>query len=123
MSLPMPTVHANEAFRSRNETFFVRSSMLARAERVVRIASGSSFTDRTRKVADPVRGASIGWGVIGTRALIFALTCLLVLNGVFIWWWRSGVGCVNAVIRATHPGPRPVLELLPLENDRLKQML
>ena len=43
--------------------------MLASVERTVLIASGLSLTERTRKVAELVRGASTRWEA-GTRRLI-----------------------------------------------------
>jgi hypothetical protein len=49
-ALPMPTVHANEALRSRMATFLARPSMPARVDRTVCMASGSSVTIRTQLV-------------------------------------------------------------------------
>lgn len=58
----MPTVTEKLELRSRMETFLERSSMLARAERIVLREDGEGLIVRTRKVADFVRGAWTGWG-------------------------------------------------------------
>lgn len=56
MELPMPTVQLSSALESRNPTLFTKLETLAKVERMVGIAE-VSLTDRTRKVADRVRGA------------------------------------------------------------------
>lgn len=64
---PMPTVQANEAFRSRIETFLARPLIPERTDRIVLIESGVWIAERTRKVAEQVRGASTCCDSIGTR--------------------------------------------------------
>lgn len=76
-SLPIPTVHANRELRSRMATFLVRSSILARVERTVRIADGVLVTDRTRKVADRVSGASTRCGSMEPGRVVMALVVSL----------------------------------------------
>lgn len=58
--LPIPTVQVKWASESRKATFLARLGTLASVDRTVWMASGF-VRDRTRKVAERVRGASTGW--------------------------------------------------------------
>ena len=62
MELPIPTVQVRFPHGWRMEMFFVISGTLARAERMVGRAVGEGMAERTRNVADWVRGASTGCG-------------------------------------------------------------
>lgn len=65
----MPTVQVNLASESRKATFLARLETLARVERTFAMAEGF-VTDRTRKVADRVRGAVTGWMLAVIKLLI-----------------------------------------------------
>ena len=52
----MPTVHEKLASEARKATFLARLDTLASVDRMVGMADGFA-TDKTRKVADRVRGA------------------------------------------------------------------
>ena len=54
----MPTVHEKLASEARKATFLARLEIPARVERMVGMAEGFA-TDKTRKVADRVRGALV----------------------------------------------------------------
>lgn len=76
---PIPTVHANEALRSLIETFFASPPIPDRTERIVEMESGVWVAERTRKVAEQVKGASTCWDSIGTRR---DMVCIVAADGI-----------------------------------------